>query len=147
MFTLTLRGKPPRGVTEKELQRLASAAFQYAGGKGSAEMSLSVITDAVMRKLNRTHRGKDATTDVLSFSYKDTPQPVQPKVVNLGDVFVSLAQVRRQAKRIDRSVEQEFALMVVHGVLHLMGYDHVTPSQERRMFGLQQEILMRTGIF
>lgn len=149
MFTLIVRGRPPHGVTAKELQRIASATFVYAGGKGNAEMSLSVVADAVIRKLNRQYRGKDATTDVLSFGYEDAREFVRPKkdtVRILGDVFVSLPQVRRQAKQIGRSVSQEFALMVVHGTLHLMGYDHATLRDERRMFGLQHEILIRTGI-
>ncbi len=148
--TLTIRGALPRGVTATEIRVLAAAAFRRAGGRGSAEISLSIITDAAMRTLNRRHRGKDATTDVLSFSYdgaRDFVQPPKSATHNLGDVFISLPQVRRQAKRIDRTVREEFALMVVHGVLHLMGFDHATPSQERTMFGLQQEILMRSGFF
>lgn len=149
MFTLFLRGKSPSGIRAAEVRRLAALAYRAAGGRGSAEMSVTSVDDRAMRKLNRRHRGKDKTTDVLSFGYEgaaDFPVPAKaPRV--LGDVFISLPQVRRQAKRIGRSPRQEFAIVVVHGALHLMGFDHDTPARERRMFGLQHEILLRLRIF
>jgi probable rRNA maturation factor len=149
MLILDVRGVSTSGLRADEVRRLADAAYRAAGGKGSAEMTVTVVVDRRMRTLNRRHRGKDKTTDVLSFGYEDARDLVGPKggTRTLGDVFISLPQVRRQAKEIGRTVRQEFALMVVHGTLHLMGFDHETLAQERRMFGLQHEILLRQGYF
>ena len=117
-----------------------------AGGRGSAIASLTVVDDATIRRLNRQYRGKDKVTDVLSFGFFGTkdkfPLPPGSGPSALGDIFVSLPQIRRQAKRADRSAQQEFGLMVVHGMLHLMGFDHETLAQEKRMFRLQQDILL-----
>lgn len=144
MLTLEIRGRLPSGMTATEAKRLAAVAFRRGGGAGRAEMSVSVVSDAEIRRLNRDYRGKDKVTDVLSFALPPTPatgaEPTQ-----LGDLFICLPQVRRQAKRFDRSVADEFALMVVHGTLHLLGHDHETLSQEKRMFGLQHDILYRAG--
>jgi probable rRNA maturation factor len=122
-----------------------------------AELSLTVVTDARMRKLNREYRGKDKTTDVLSFGqidpsgkaistlFRSTGSSRQPR--QLGDIFISLPQVRRQAREIGRPVNQEFALMVVHGTLHALGFDHKTLAQEKRIFTLQHDILSKAGYF
>ncbi len=150
MVSITFEGRLPAGVGKAELGRLATLAYARGGGRGGASMSLSVVGDAKMRSLNRQWRGKDRTTDVLSFGLKERRGFVLPdkeKAANdIGDLFVSLPQVRRQAKRIGRTVREEFALMVVHGVLHLLGHDHETLRQERAMFALQHDILIRAGI-
>ena len=150
MVSITFEGRLPAGVGRAELERLAGLAYARGGGRGGASMSLSVIGDARMRSLNRAWRGKDRTTDVLSFGFKERKGFVLPgpeKAANdIGDLFVSLPQVRRQAKRIGRPLREEFALMVVHGVLHLLGHDHETLRQERAMFALQHDILIRAGI-
>ncbi|MEY4722666.1 MAG: hypothetical protein RLZZ324_179, partial [Candidatus Parcubacteria bacterium] len=161
----------PPGLTRAQAQHLAARAWKEGSAalppaarrraaraqKAGAEMSLTVVTDARMRKLNREYRGKDKTTDVLSFGQTDAAgEPVlqyegkgigprEPRL--LGDIFVSAAQVRRQARAISRPVSQEFALMIVHGTLHLLGFDHETLAQENRMFSLQHDILAREGYF
>jgi probable rRNA maturation factor len=109
-------------------------------------MSVNAVTDADIRRLNRHYRGKNKVTDVLSFRLADgAPQPggVAGEIEDLGDVFVCLPQVRRQAKAVGRFIKIEAALMVAHGTLHLLGYDHVTLAEETTMFGLQHEALMR----
>jgi probable rRNA maturation factor len=136
-FSIVIRGSLPPGMSRAKLTSLARAAFLRGGGKGAVEMSVSVVSDAVIRRLNRQYRGKDKVTDVLSFGMDGA--------AGLGDIFICLPQVRRQARTIGRSAASEFALMVVHGTLHLMGYDHATLVQERRMFGLQHEVLERAG--
>lgn len=139
MLTVALSGRLPSGISKAVAVKLARAAYLRGGGKHMTEMSISIVTDAQIRKLNRQYRGKDKVTDVLSFGMGEALMKGAPR--ELGDIFISLPQVRRQAKRIDRPVATEFALMVVHGTLHLMGYDHETLTQERRMFGLQHDVL------
>lgn len=150
MLEVSVIGRPPAGLAAKQISRLAATAWKRAGGTGAAEMSLSIVDDRRIRALNRTHRGKDKVTDVLSFGQAETrglPEAGRGAVQQLGDVFISLPQVRRQAKVIGRNATQEFALMVVHGVLHLLGHDHETLAQEKRMFALQHDILSKTGYF
>lgn len=148
MVVIEVTGKFPAGVDQKEIHGLVASAYRKAGGRKKVSVSLSIVTDAVMIKLNKRHRGKSKTTDVLSFAYDEAPFVGLKSVKEnlLGDIIISLPQVARQAKAIGRPVGQEFCLMVVHGMLHLMGYDHETVAQEKKMFGLQQEILMRSKI-
>ncbi len=145
MVEVTVRGALPSGTGKALLARLAGIAYRLAGGRGSAAMSVSLVGDAAIRRLNRVYRGKDRVTDVLSFANEAPAVPGEPR--DLGDVFIDGAQVRRQAKEVGRTVREELCLMVVHGTLHLMGHDHKTLADERRMFGLQHEVLLRARVF
>jgi probable rRNA maturation factor len=142
MVHLELNGRLPSGVSRTLIQGLVEAAYGSAGSGKSALVTISLVGDAEIRKLNRRYRGKDCVTDVLSFGYDGAAKGD----MSLGDVVICLPQVKRQAKRAGKLVREEFALMVVHGMLHLLGYDHVTLAEERAMFGLQHDILIRTGI-
>lgn len=150
MLSLECRGRFPAGFSELKSAKIAALAYKMAGGKARTSASLSVIGDAEMKVLNRLHRGKNQVTDVLSFGYGQAKGDFKVAEgsgpVPLGDIIIDLPQVRRQAKVIERPVSQEFALMVVHGILHLLGYDHETESQERKMFRLQQDILIEADI-
>ena len=149
MLEVNAIGRLPAGFKKSDIISLAVLAWKKAGGTGVAEMSLTATDDRRIRALNRKHRGKDKTTDVLSFGQAESKGLPHPKgsVRQLGDVFISVPQVRRQAKVIRRSVRAEFALMVVHGTLHLMGFDHETLKQEGVMFRLQHDILLKAGYF
>jgi probable rRNA maturation factor len=99
--------------------------------------------DGEMRRLNKAYRGKDGTTDVLSFPLLEGKRLAAggTGTLPLGDVVVSLPQAARQAKARGAAARDEVALLLVHGILHLLGYDHATKPQERRMFGLQERLL------
>ena len=108
------------------------------------ELALVVGDDARIHKLNRQFRGVDAPTDVLSFAMLedeiDTVQsPEMP--LHLGDVIISYPQAKAQAKAGGHATDDELDLLVVHGVLHLLGYDHDTNSQKSRMWARQETIL------
>lgn len=95
-----------------------------------------------MRALNRRHRGVDRDTDVLSFpQWKGRVPRSEAGMVPLGDVVVCLPRLRRQAREAGRSDRAEAALLFVHGLLHLLGYDHATRRGEREMFSLQKRVL------
>jgi len=111
-------------------------------------LSLLITDDATVRELNRTYRGKDKTTDVLSFALEadrrgDAAGFVMPpgEIVHLGEVIVSYPKAAEQAAERNHAVEDELALLVVHGVLHLLGYDHDKPAREREMRSLEQRVL------
>lgn len=136
------------GVKPEVWQKLASETAALAGRRQPFCFGLVAVEESEIRRLNRAYRGKDRVTDVLSFRLADgAPQPGASvgEIENLGDVFICMPQVRRQAKAVPRSVRTEVALMVAHGTLHLLGYDHVTLAEETRMFALQHEALARQG--
>jgi rRNA maturation RNase YbeY len=97
-----------------------------------AELSLLLVSDAVMRRLNRDWRGADRPTDVLSFAQAEGPGSAPPGL--LGDVVISVDTARRQAAERAAPLGAELDRLLIHGVLHLLGYDHErSPAEARRM--------------
>ena len=114
---------------------------RLAVGEAQSELSLELVGDGRMRRLNREYRNKDRTTDVLAFAMRESSSPV---VALLGDVVVSLPTARRQAKEGGRSLSEELAWLLVHGVLHLCGYDHERSPAEARRMKLREQRVLRT---
>jgi probable rRNA maturation factor len=111
---------------------LAEAAVIDSGARG--ELTLTFVDRAEIAALNAEHLGKDGPTDVLSFPLDADDEPPQPGVpVLLGDVVVCPAVAADQASAHAGTVDDEVALLVVHGVLHVLGHDHVEPAEEARM--------------
>lgn len=113
---------------------LATRGRQILGalGRRRAELSLSLIDDAEMRGLNRRYRAKDRPTDVLAFPLHEPPVPAG--VASLGDVVISIETAAVAARQQRRSLARCLDALVIHGVLHLLGYDHeVSPAEARRM--------------
>ncbi len=106
----------------KDAFRLAQAILECIGHSGD-ELSVALVGDGRMRELNRDWRGKDSTTDVLSFSQVEGEDMPQASPM-LGDVVVSVDVLRRQAAEGGWTVEEELARLLLHGVLHLVGFDH-----------------------
>ncbi len=142
-------------VSEDWLQRVGGLALQKAlagvdrsDGQSDLEFSLVIAGDAVIHELNRTYRGVDATTDVLSFGDQESDFVSIPdsQLVYLGDVLISFPQAKRQAHSAGHPLEAELALLVTHGVLHLLGYDHATAEDKTEMWRRQAEILESLGL-
>jgi probable rRNA maturation factor len=102
------------------------------------ELSLVVSDDATVRQLNATHRGKDRPTNVLSF--ENTPSPDDPRPY-LGDIILAAETIRREAAEQNKPVADHFTHLVVHGVLHLYGFDHLTDSDAETMEDLERRLL------
>ena len=98
-----------------------------AVGESRSELSLELVGDRRMRRLNRMYRKNDRTTDVLAFPMRESHNPCP---MLLGDVVISVPTARRQAKESGRSLGDELAALLVHGVLHLCGYDHERSARE-----------------
>ncbi|MBM9589140.1 rRNA maturation RNase YbeY [Leptospira sp. 201903075] len=94
----------------------------------SLELSILVVDDALMREINRERRGKDKTTDVLSFPLYSESPPIPFQI--LGEVVISMDTCLLQAKEIGHSLIDEFYRLLVHGILHLFGYDHETNEED-----------------
>lgn len=101
-------------------------------------ITVKICSDAEMQSFNKTYRGIDQTTDVLSFSL-DFKEP-QSNEDYLGDIIISYQTAKKQAKEHQQSWEDEMIFLLIHGLLHLSGYDHETLSDEKKMFALQDKI-------
>lgn len=109
--------------------------------QGRAELSIALVGDREMRPLNRKYRNKKKTTDVLSFFVED--QPLFGAKI-LGDVVISVEQARRQAKARGKTLKSEMATLLIHGILHLLGYDHEkSPRQAKIMFAYERKLFAR----
>ncbi len=119
------------GVDGRALIATARRLLAEVGERGSA-LSLTLVGDTAIRTLNREYRGKDAPTDVLSFSLDHRPMPEALERL-LGDVVISVDMARRQAADYDAPLQRELYRLLIHGVLHLMGHDHAKSAQRRVM--------------
>ncbi|WP_374709328.1 rRNA maturation RNase YbeY [Desmospora profundinema] len=120
-----------------------------AEGVKEAEVSVSIVDDPVIHRLNREFRGVDRPTDVLSFPQWEPGEElvaVTGEPIPLGDVIISLPRAREQADTYGHSLQRELAFLAVHGFLHLLGYDHQNQAEENRMFARQEEILALAGL-
>ena len=113
----------------------------------NAQVSVTFVDDAAIHELNREHRGVDRPTDVLSFPQFEADEEIPEGMPHvLGDLVVSLETARRQAEEYGHSEEREIAFLLVHGFLHLLGYDHETAEDEAEMREEQRVLLDRLGI-
>lgn len=108
-------------------------------------MSLLLTDDDTVHALNRTYRGVDKPTDVLSFSQREGENPDEWDNL-LGDIIISVEKARRQAEEYGHSMAREVAFLTVHGVLHLLGWDHQEADDEQRMMAKTEEILGSLGL-
>ncbi|HVY99596.1 MAG TPA: rRNA maturation RNase YbeY [Dongiaceae bacterium] len=140
------------GDPEPLLRRAARAALAVArrprGLKpgGTAALSVALMGDRGVKRLNREFRGKDRPTNVLSFPAAMVPGRAAKARVDLGDVALALGVVRREAKAQGKSPADHLAHLMVHGVLHLLGYDHETDRDAERMERLERRALAALGI-
>ena len=125
------------------LQRAAREVMDYIGGDMDVDITIILTDDAQIHELNKQYRGIDAPTDVLSFPSGDT-DPDSNRLY-LGDVVISYPRAQAQAEAGGHPVEAELQLLVVHGVLHLSGYDHVEEQGKSGMSSAQAEILVLLG--
>ena len=124
---------------------LEGIALRVLAAEGAAGVELGVVVtdDDTVRELNRQYAGEDAATDVLSFSLREGEEFVTAEEAGeaLGEVVISYPTALRQAQEAGRAVEAEVAHLLVHGILHLLGYDHGEAENERRMRSREEELL------
>jgi len=136
-------------VARASLKRAVQAAFESTGGEAGGELTLVITDDAQVKELNRIYRGVDASTDVLAFSSTNeagTFVPSAEAACYLGDIVISYPRAFEQAAAYGHPVEEELLLLVVHGVLHLLGYDHERDSDREEMWRMQSAALVSLGI-
>lgn len=145
------------GVLTSEYEHLIMDLLEYAGKELSlapdTEMSVTIVDNQEIQEINREYRHKDQPTDVISFAIEDNPEDIfLPEEFameiprDLGDIFVSIDRAKEQAEEYGHSLKRELGFLVVHGFLHLNGYDHMEPEEEKEMFALQNQILEHYGL-
>ena len=126
------------------LQKVAEQVLIAQGISPKAELSLVLTTPKKIQELNRDYLGEDSPTDVLSFPMEpESPAFVMPPdgKLHLGEVIISYAQAAAQAREHRHPVKKELAILLIHGVLHILGFDHAQPDEARRMRAREAEIL------
>lgn len=132
-------------------QRMAERIGEALAIDDETEWSLTLVDDEAIRTFNREYRGYDKATDVLSFSQLEgdeipLPEEADEEPPVLGDVVIAVPTAKRQAEERGHSFEAELALLITHGLLHLLGEDHDTPERKARMWKLQAEVLEGLGL-
>lgn len=145
-------------VSEKkisEIDDLLQFAADYLELPEDTEMSVTFMDNAAIQVINRDYRGKDAPTDVISFALEEEGEDEIPVIFDeedaplprvLGDIMISTERAKEQAAEYGHSYDREIGFLALHGFLHINGYDHMTPEDEKVMFGLQKEILDAYGL-
>jgi len=135
-------------LEESWLQSIAEQVLIIQGISPSAELGLVIASQERVQQLNRNYLGRDEPTDVLAFSTReeigvDLPPFVQPpdEVLHLGEVIISYPQAVIQAEEHQHSIKREIAILIIHGVLHLLEYEHDKPELRRQMRAREAEIL------
>ncbi len=111
-----------------------------------AEMSITLTDDAHIQVLNREWRDMDKATNVLSFPAPELPEDMEDAPQPLGDVIVAFETLKREAELEDKAIAHHLTHLVVHGTLHLLGYDHIEDDEAEEMEGLERQILAGLGI-
>lgn len=142
-------------IDAENLVAAAEATFQIAE-ISTAALTVVITSDEVVQQLNRDYRGIDAPTDVLSFANQDLVDDVPTQLTvpdelatevaaYLGDVIIAYPYAKRQAEHFQNPIAAELRLLVVHGTLHLLGYDHATPAEREAMWVIQNVVLTHFG--
>ncbi len=127
------------------LKDLAKKTLKYMDVE-NAIMNIIIVSTDKIHSINKEYRGIDRPTDVISFALEDDNTFIKTDYRVLGDIYICLDKVVEQAKEYGHSFKREISFLTVHGILHLLGYDHMNKDDERIMFGLQEAILNEFGI-
>lgn len=130
-------------------RRAVDLVLEERGFPYQAEVSVTLVSGEVIRRENNAHRGVDRETDVLSFPLLENGTPEAEDLIGgsvmLGDVLVCPKVIAAQAESYGTSFRQEYSLMILHSVLHLLGLDHMEEEEKKEMFALQELLLSRLG--
>ena len=128
---------------EKEFNEYYVKIFQELNLKDDYITDVTIVDNETIHKINRDYRKVDRPTDVISFAFLDEESERQLKggPINLGQIIISFEKAKEQAKEYGHSLKREMVFLFVHGMLHLLGYDHMNEKDEKVMFDLQDKIL------
>ncbi|HJS29811.1 MAG TPA: rRNA maturation RNase YbeY [Anaerolineales bacterium] len=139
VFDIRIDHPQAAGLDESGIRRAAAAALEAAGAADNVEAALILAGDADLRRLNRDFRGVDQVTDVLAFP--DGGENPENGLLYLGDVVIAYPSAALQAQEAGHSPGDEIQLLVIHGLLHLLGYNHDGREENARMWEIQKRAL------
>ena len=128
-----------------DLKKLVKYAKEYMK-LGNIEFGVIFVDNNEIHELNKTYRNIDRETDVISFALEDDKSFPKEEYRVLGDIYISIDKAISQSKEYGHSLKRELCFLTTHGLLHLLGYDHMTKEDEKEMFDLQEEILSNYGV-
>lgn len=134
---------------ETLFKQLAQVIFLQQNMTQETEVSVTIVDLDTIQTLNRDYRNLDQPTDVISFAFNDAPDNFlvpEDYVSILGDIVICYDKAVQQALEYGHSLKREMAFLFVHGLLHLLGYDHMSPQEEKQMFTLQEAVLHEANI-
>lgn len=151
MVRIDINTSPHYPVNRKLIRTAALETLKKIGVKSFVQLSISIVGDRKVKELNRKFRGQDKATNVLAFPLYSPDVDLESlpklgKTVPLGDVIVSYPVARLEAARDSMLVDDKIAHLVVHGTLHVMGFDHIDPVQMSQMEKLEDEIYDLVGV-
>ena len=112
----------------------------------NVEFNIIFVDNEKIREINKQYRGIDRPTDVISFALEEGENPTFEFGRVLGDIYISVDKIHSQAKDYGHSEKREMAFLTIHGLLHILGYDHIKKEDEKIMFAKQEEILSGYGL-
>ena len=136
-------------INYKLIEKVISEALRYEGVNDNTEVSVTIVDNEEIRKINNKFRNIDRATDVLSFpliDFDNEDLPNDGSKIYLGDIIISIERAKEQAKEYGHSIDREIGFLTAHSMLHLLGYDHMVPEEEKEMFAKQEEILNNLGL-
>ena len=136
-------------INYKLIEKVISEALRYEGVNDNTEVSVTIVDNEEIRKINNKFRNIDRATDVLSFpliDFDNESLPDDGSKIYLGDIIISIERPKEQAKEYGHSIDREIGFLTAHSMLHLLGYDHMVPEEEKEMFAKQEEILNNLGL-
>ena len=150
-MNVTIGIKPDTLNVENEIEEEIIRAAELVGklyGAENSELSITLTDDEHIHELNKNFRDVDRPTDVLSFAFResDEPQILNPQIEILGDIIISLERAKFQAENFGHSYLREVIFLTVHGLLHLLGYDHIEDADRIEMEREQDYIMSTLGI-
>ena len=137
-------------VLEKELIELKDMLSDYCKREklDNVIFNIIIVDKEKIKEINETYRGIDKVTDVISFALEDDLVMTSPDGIRvLGDIYICIERTREQASEYGHSFKRELSFLAVHGLLHLLGYDHMNEEDEKVMFAKQEEVLNYYEIF
>lgn len=133
---------PYLGIKKDYISSVSEKTLEHTG-TDNVSVSVILTDNETIHEINREYRGKDRPTDVISFAYRDEPFPSPDDMTEeLGDVYISLEKANEQAAEFEVTLQEEVKRLLVHGLLHLLGYDHErSPEDEKEMQDLEEKII------
>ncbi len=137
---------------KENITNIFSVALKQTKTKDNISVNITVVSQNEIRRLNNEFRGVDKVTDVLSFPLFEKDEIKGEEMLDnsitsdIGDIVICRVRAKQQAKEYGHSILREFCFLALHGLLHLLGYDHIQKQDEEVMFPLQRQILQKAGL-